>query len=984
MSAISFLPGQRWVSNTESELGLGLVVDTANRRVELSFPAAGENRVYATDNAPLSRVHYQAGERVSTEDGRCLTIDEVMEANGCLIYGGLDESGQTLVVPEKDLNSSVQFSKPQDRLFAGQIDKNRVFELRCETLEHSRSHQQSPVLGLLGSRVQLLPHQLYIAAKVASRHAPRVLLADEVGLGKTIEAGLILHQQLISGASQRVLIVVPDSLLHQWLVEMLRRFNLRFTIVDQVDGADEKAKEETREEAREEARDDGQEEANDEGGATAGENPFEESQLVLCTLSYLCNNPGRHAQALEADWDMLVVDEAHHLQWNKQQTSAEYSCIEALAGQARGLLLLTATPEQLGIASHFARLRLLDPDRYYDLQTFIDEEKKHQPVNRLVQDLLADDAHERLAQSESLREELGGYLDEATLKPLLELLKFAPGEEFSGALNAAIRDLLDRHGTGRVLFRNTRASVGGFPERKLTSYPLPAPEQYRQNSATAEPAELLTPEVLLGDLWLAEDPRVAWLADFLVEHRSEKVLVICARTETAVALEEYLRLRAGVLSAVFHEGLSLVARDRAAAYFSDEEKNAQVLVCSEIGSEGRNFQFAHHLVLFDLPLHPDLLEQRIGRLDRIGQRDTVQVHAPVYSNSAQSVLLDWFHQGLGAVETTFPAGQALFEHFESELLHCLRDAGNEQAFSELIQSTRGKAEETLLSLQQGRDRLLELNSFNSQRADEIIDQLVEGERRKVLSDYMDQVFEYFGVEQENHSSNSLVLRPADHMLEHSLPGLPEDGMTATYQRDLALHREDFQYLSWEHPLVSGAMDLVLNGEYGNTAFCTLKLPPLKPGTILLEAIFTLSAIAPGELQLHRFLPLTTVRLVVDHRNTDLSSILSSALINRLAERASLHNARELVRQTRPRITVMLEHAEQRAAAQKDSISNAAIENMRAGQQIELDRIQALAAVNPNIREEEVRFVRETTERLEHHLSNAQLRLDAIRVAMVTE
>jgi ATP-dependent helicase HepA len=972
VSEISFLPGQRWVSNTESELGLGIVVATANRRVEMSFPAAGGNRVYATDNAPLSRVHYQAGERVSTEDGRALIIDEVMEANGCLIYGGLDESGQTLVVPEKDLNSSVQFSKPQDRLFAGQIDKNRVFELRCETLEHSRSHQQSPVLGLLGSRVQLLPHQLYIAAKVASRHAPRVLLADEVGLGKTIEAGLILHQQLISGSSQRVLIVVPDSLLHQWLVEMLRRFNLRFTIVDQPDGDDAQVDEKP------------DEEGDEDHEVAADDNPFEDSQLVLCTLSYLCNNPERHAQALAADWDMLVVDEAHHLQWNEQQASAEYRCIEALAGQARGLLLLTATPEQLGIASHFARLRLLDPDRYYDLQTFIDEEKKHQPVNRLVQDLLADDAHERLVQSEGLREELSGYLDEARLKPLLALLEAAPGAEFAEALNGVIRDLLDRHGTGRVLFRNTRASVGGFPDRELTSYPLQVPEQYLQNIEQAELSELLTPEVLLGDSWLAEDPRVTWLADFLVEHRSEKVLVICARAETAVALEEYLRVRAGVLSAVFYEGLSLVARDRAAAYFSDEEKGAQVLVCSEIGSEGRNFQFAHHLVLFDLPLHPDLLEQRIGRLDRIGQRNTVQVHAPVYSNSAQSVLLDWYHLGLGAIETTFPAGQVLFEQFESELMHCLRDAGNDQIISQLLQSTRGKAEETLLALQQGRDRLLELNSFNSQRADEIIDQLVEGERRKVLSDYMDQVFEHFGIEQEHHSSNSLVLRPADHMLEHSLPGLPEDGMTATYQRDLALHREDFQYLSWEHPLVGGAMDLILNGEYGNTAFCTLKLPPLKPGTILLEAIFTLSAIAPGDLQLHRFLPLTTVRLVVDHRNTDLSGILSSALINRLAERASLHNARELVRQTRPRITVMLEHAEQRAEAQKDGILNAAIENMQAGQQVELERIQALAAVNPNIREEEIRFVRETTERLEHHLNNAQLRLDAIRVAMVTE
>ncbi len=961
MTAVSFITGQRWVSNTESELGLGIVVSAQNRRVELNFPAAGETRVYAADNAPLSRVQYQAGERVSTEDGRALLIEDVINANNCLIYGCIDEAGEHVVVPEQELNSNVQFSKPQDRLFAGQIDSNQAFELRCETFEHSRRHQQSQVIGLLGSRVQLLPHQLYIAQKVAGRYAPRVLLADEVGLGKTIEAGLILHQQLISGSARRAMIVVPDSLLHQWLVEMLRRFNLLFTIIDHGDGVPEC---------------DGEGEEGDSGPAA---NPFESSQLVLCTLSFLTENPDRQAQAREAGWDLLIVDEAHHLQWSEQQPSPEYLCIEALAAHARSLLLLTATPEQLGIASHFARLRLLDPDRYYDLQAFIDEELKHQPVNRLVQSLLAEDAADRMGD-ESIQQPLRLYLGQPAVSKLQEAQTPA---EFTEAVNAVISDLLDRHGTGRVLFRNTRSSVGGFPERELTAYPLTAPGGYLAKIGDASLEERLAPELLLGDSWVAQDPRVKWLEDWLSQCRGEKVLIICAHAATAIALEEHLRLWGGALSAVFHEDLTLVARDRAAAYFADEEKGAQVLICSEIGSEGRNFQFARHLVLFDLPLNPDLLEQRIGRLDRIGQRNTVQVHVPFYQASAQQVLLDWYHLGLNAIEQTCPAGQSLYEHFEQELLHNLAHV-DEKALAGLLQHTREKAAETLAVLQDGRDRLLELNSFNSQRAEEIVDAMIGDERRKELSAYMESVFDQFGVEQEHHSSNSVVLRPGGHMPVDSFPALPEDGMTATYQRDLALSREDMQYLTWEHPVVTGGMDLLMSGEFGNAAFCTIKQPPLKPGTILLEALFVVSCIAPGELQLHRFLPLTTIRRVVDNRSNDLTEILSGAHLNRLAQKVSIHHAHELVRQTRPRITTMLEYAVNQAEAQKSAVLEAAISAMKSAQQVERDRLRALAEVNPNIRPEEIRHVEGLAEQLESHLAGAQLRLDAIRVAMVAE
>ena len=147
--------------------------------------------------------------------------------------------------------------------------------------------------------------------------------------------------------------------------------------------------------------------------------------------------------------------------------------------------------------------------------------------------------------------------------------------------------------------------------------------------------------------------------------------MICASAETALELEQALRTQQGIRAAVFHEGLSIVERDRAAAYFAVSDGGAQVLICSEIGSEGRNFQFSHHLILFDLPLNPDLLEQRIGRLDRIGQQHTTEIHVPYMRGTAQEIMFRWYQEALEAFEHTCPTGHALFVQVKARLLNAL-------------------------------------------------------------------------------------------------------------------------------------------------------------------------------------------------------------------------------------------------------------------------------------------------------------------------
>ena len=208
----SFALGQRWLSDTQTELGLGTVVSVDNRAVSLLFPATGDSRVYAKQSAPLTRITFGEGDNITSHEGWEMKITSVSEHNDMLTYTGVrHDTEEDVVLKETFIDHHFQLNQPEQRLFAGQFDHPKWFDLREQCLNHQYSHSTSSLLGFVGARVDLIPHQLHIAAEVGRRFAPRVLLADEVGLGKTIEAALIIHQQLLTARAERVLIVVPSS-----------------------------------------------------------------------------------------------------------------------------------------------------------------------------------------------------------------------------------------------------------------------------------------------------------------------------------------------------------------------------------------------------------------------------------------------------------------------------------------------------------------------------------------------------------------------------------------------------------------------------------------------------------------------------------------------------------------------------------------------------------------------------------------------------
>ncbi|MET0066706.1 MAG: RNA polymerase-associated protein RapA [Candidatus Thiodiazotropha sp.] len=951
--------GQRWISESESELGLGIVTGFAQRRVTIAFPAAGETRVYADRGAPLTRVSFAPGDRVESQEGWSMQVLETREEAGLLTYLGKREDGVQVSLAESRLSHLLRIDQPKQRLLSGQIDPPNWFSLRYHTLSKLGDCQQSPTLGLGGARIELIPHQLYIAHEVTRRPAPRVLLADEVGLGKTIEACLILHRQLLTGRASRVLILVPDPLVHQWLVELLRRFNLSFRIFDEA--------------ACQAIQDSGE-----------AENPFHAEQRILCSLGLFQENPERLSQALEGEWDLLIVDEAHHLSWSEEDPSAEYLLVEALALKTPGILLLTATPEQLGLAGHFARLRLLDPDRYYDLRQFLEEERLYQPVAEAVEYLLR-----QQQLPESAAHSLLSRLDEEASLPLLQRLhdEQASEAERQSARESLIGMLLDRHGTGRVLFRNTRHRIQGFPERELQAVALPMPESYLEclNSRDGDipPALLLTPEQLVSghgsEDWWQQDPRVNWLIDTLKQNPQSKYLLICAHDDTAVILQEALRLRSGIAAGVFHKDMSIIERDRAAAWFADPE-GARLLICSEIGSEGRNFQFAHHLILFDLPLDPDLLEQRIGRLDRIGQRQTIQIHVPYLEPGPQALMFHWYRDALEGFRQPVNGAQSIYESVSDALYQAL-SANAPEALDPLIRETR----ETRLAIQerlsQGRDHLLELGSCREPQASELVRQLRREDATTDLADYLQRLFDSYNIDTEPLGDAGLVLKPGEQVIAGTLPGLPEDGLTVTLDRKDALSHEERQFLTWEHPLVINAMDQILSQQTGNACAVIGRLAELGKGQLLLEALYVLECPAPRPLQVSRFLPPTLERVLLDSRARRWDSQIDCDSLDARIQGMEAMQLQAVLKHYRPMIEQLMEQAEELARGGVEKLTRQAVKRMTEHYTHEIQRLQALKKHNPSVRQEEIMMLQDQAVSLHQHLQASRLRLDALRLVV---
>lgn len=855
-----FSIGQRWYSQAEPELGLGVVEAVADRQVSLLFAAAQELRNYNMKSAPLRRHALAPGDEACDEEGLRFIVEEVKEQNEVLFY-----FGEGHCMPETALKSDISLIRPEERLLQGTFDSNDFFNFRYETMLLTRALQGYQARGLEGSRINLIGHQISIFADVADKIHPKLVLADEVGLGKTIEAGLLAKRLIEKKLVKSVLILAPQTLQYQWFFELFKKFDLLFKTLGAGDDIELSAK-------------------------------VENDDFLIANIKFLSEEHEAKQLVLEKDWDLVIVDEAHRF---RKETEG-FELLKEVTQKAKSAFYLSATPEALGEENFFELLKLLNPQKY--------------------------SSYERYVESEA---------------PYREAKDLSP-------------QLLERYNYERDTFRNRRKNLEKhkelFPKKALNAIEL----------KIDRPSDRKVIEA-----------KVDLLAEFVRENPGKKVFAIGKSRALAVQAQKMLTERIPVNVSLFHGDQTLLERDRQAAYFSDPE-GAQVLISAESGSEGRNFEFASELFLLDFPLHPQLLLQRIGRLDRIGQKNTVTIHAPYVANSPEENLFRLYHEAFNLFER-FPTG--LIEFYEdrnSEIKTAMESHAPEKIQS--LASDYKKFQETV---EKAKNRFLDAHSFKQSNVDEMRDSIRSFHREKDLQAYLEKAFNFVGVDIEEISKMTYFIRPSDNMLIPSYPNLPAEGFSYTISREKALARDDLRFMTFESPLLRGTMELFTEGELGNASAVTHN--GQLGENLFLEFIFK---VEPKQLyynDISRFFPLTPVRVLLDAQGADLtakfpkkridavSSSLDEAHAMKLSQGLPKQAVADLVAKARA-------HASQRAQKYKSK----ALEEIESYYGKEIDKLQDWGADN-EFSQNELKKLKTAREELLKQTERLGIELDSVRL-----
>lgn len=944
---------QRIVSRTEPELGLGAVLKvTTDGFIEVNFAKAGETRRYSAKNAPLQRFKLRAGQKA------CLGGGAIIEVLGCEEdeqSGLIQYSHEGGAFWEYEIEDRVQDSGALDLFLGGQFSRHMAYDLRRQARKIRSASERSGTQGLVGPRVTPLPHQLFIAKEVSRRVRPRVLLADEVGLGKTIEAGLIFSSLRTLQRGERVLIVTPESLIHQWVAEMFRRFNQVFSVINR--------------------------ERFDEDRSSQEMSSFAANQYVIMSIEVLLEHPEIKDELLAHPWELTIVDEAHHLRWDEEQPEEKWLMVKEIADHTHGLLLLTATPQQFGLATQFGLLHLVDPDRFGDFDSFIADQGLHQEVATLATYISAHGVDDHVRQTIK-----SFFSEDASLCQQVADPALTP--------TALLKSLIDRHGTGRVLFRNRRERLKGFPKRVLRSVPLEATAAVRSRLVSLGDVddEMLVMDLATGrwnkriaPLALEQNPKFGWLCEHLLGQRGQKTLILCGSAEGAVTLQKGLA-DADIQAAVFHENLSVVARDQEAAAFANPD-GPDVLICSEIGGEGRNFQFSNQLIFIDLPKHPDLVEQRIGRLDRIGQRKDVEIYVPWIEDSPEETLFRWYHEGLDSFQSSWNGAVILIEEFLDEIFAALNAfipgspdfAQRHDLLTSLITASRDFASQVREDNKKSVDLLVDINSFDEDQGIAIQESVEDADDDTAVEFFMRSFLDYFGVDYEDFDDRgSIIIRPDNLKFIDKIPGIQSSEETLmTFDRDMALKREDMIFLSRDHPIVEECLGLLLDRNEGVASVCKWEDSPYGPGA-LIEFSIILEAQGPKHLELNRFLAVDAKELCYSHvgkRIKEKRHKKNDQLLSEVAEHEVRAQMAQMFNVLEPVVAKCLDKASRWA---EDKVTQA-ISKAEKSLGDELRRLEELSAINPLVSASEISEFRQRLDETVSSLSRVQPRIDAVRL-----
>jgi ATP-dependent helicase HepA len=802
---------------------------------------------------------------------------------------------------------------PISKIISLQPDPINHFRTRNGFIESLRdlNIESGGISALVGSRIELLPHQAYVVTTVVDDPICRFILADEVGLGKTIEAGVIAHQLLADKPDARILVLTPGPLARQWLCELRMSFGGRdFRLLDL---------------------------------HPAHTVNLKKWSLVISSLKIACST--FREQIIQSKWDLVIIDEAHQLLWNK----AQYDFVDKLARSVPKLLLLSAVPARERSSELLKLLSLIEPTRYsegslianrfeelYAAQPSIGKRWKlvsrgiakgldvdfsqlENDVQRLLStDVLASDIDLQFLFDKS-------KLEIDTQAKLLLFEKIA--DEVVSKYRLSRRILKNRRAllTEQELFKSVERAVEFF-EFKQSQIDIEIQQvgidllvDLKEKNINLDALHSLARKVLQAfcdpvalyeiacSLSTGKSKKKQFELDLEIETKFDSSLAYdydehenlisnlgdyfgpsvdlellkrwISLIQVSIEIELNPRIKAlqVILENAFSDGVKKVLifagtpgvtellRDllikkynkQAVASFSndltDDEKETQVakfkndakcaiLVSDESGGEGRNFQFADQLIHFDLPWSVSAIEQRIGRLDRVGRKNVVKSVVITPESGIEKQWIQCLHNGFGVFTRSISGLEFMLRSEELRIVELVLTSSTPD-FDSLVEKIFSTSEIERAS--DDAEAITDASSFKS-----------KGNVLRTFKNNLDLKLEqfmpsYMRMISRNESAKMVTdikdvnlkiwrLRPED-IIEFKLPGMDRDGENpmreryGSFNRVVARDRFDLEFFSVGHPLVDALTVATHQLVRGRSFFVRTNSPVIPEGIHMLSS-----------------------------------------------------------------------------------------------------------------------------------------------------
>lgn len=859
--------------------------------------------------ADLVRHRYATGDQIfAVTENTYGIVQSATEYDGEITYQAIF-GNRRKGIPESNIRPQTLAPDLFDLLRESDGSESQRFLLTLQARRLQYAYRYDELVCLSNARIELLPHQVFVTDKVLHDYPHRFLLADEVGLGKTIEAGLILKELRARGAATRVLIVTPAGLVSQWVDELRSKFNETFTRIDSTTMSAHIAL---------------------CGGDV--DQVWRSHSSIVTSLHMLRSNERHIESLLTQEWDLVIFDEAHHLRRSMdgsrhdgdgdlegRKATAAYRLAQRFQKRTTSLLLLTATPLQLHAYELFSLIELLDPtlfptfqdfeqyrvkiprlnhaadclERYHELDdseryalakeiaTLVSSERiPEKPVNVFVRlespegraefytriadahrltrvlirnrkRLVFDDVQPRVAQvlrvtysdaewrayhavtaylqewyNVSLREQNNalGFLM-ITYRKILTSSSYALRRSFL----RRIERLQKIKRAGRLIQQRTTGDLIEDEAEELDTLL----DRYGDAVANADPTFIdLEVEQLRHLKALLEDIGVDAKANGLITKLAqvlrdpdEKILIFTQFTETLNYLHDLLAPQYRVC--VFSGDMRAPDKDKSIDAFRE---SCQIMIATEAAGEGRNLQFCHIMVNYDLPWNPMRIEQRIGRIDRIGQKSPVQIINLSIANTMEERVLQVLHERINIFESVVGALDPILESIEQDVCEYMfggnssdSATGSEQFEHRVI----NRAQQVVQMEERLADLLLDASSFRRDRADALLGR-TPAFTGSDLHRFMRQYLTFAGGHIRERASGIYDLTVPPTMSVGMREAL-RDSYRVTFDAQIAQRQERLDFVAFGHPVLDRAVELCLaetfGGHIGHVALHTDDIPP---------------------------------------------------------------------------------------------------------------------------------------------------------------